>query len=169
MQYWETRLLGHFGPSRLSCTIWVIVGYFGPFFKPLSDHFLSNLGHFSPKIWSPKTRTVVWRVLRSECDIAAYEASQDMTLLHLWSPSGHPRQRGSSWWCCACCLAHHPPTRVAAPVSEQTNKEQRAPPAKQGGNGQLELLHSIHPHLARSSLQLQLKLCSPSLCALPHF
>ena len=66
-------------------------------------------------------------------------------------------------------LSPPPPTRVAAPVSEQTNKEQRAPPAKQGGDGQLELLHSILLHLARSSLQLQLKLCSPSLCALPHF
>ena len=93
-----------------------------------------------------------------------------MTLLHAFmKPFWSPKTERIQLVVLCLLLSPPPPTRVAAPVSEQTNKEQRAPPAKQGGNGQLELLHSIPLHLARSSLQLQLKLCSLSLCALPHF
>ena len=47
-------------------------------------------------------------------------------------------QLPASWLCCACCLAA-PASRVAAPVSEQTNKGRAA---GQSRNGQLGLLGS---------------------------
>ena len=68
----------------------------------------------------------------------------------------------SSWLCCACCLAA-PASRVAAPVSEQTNKGRAA---GQSRNGQLGLLGSSAASSSQPPTAPQ-ALLSVSVCFTP--
>ena len=68
----------------------------------------------------------------------------------------------ASWLCCACCLAA-PASRVAAPVSEQTNKGRAA---GQSRNGQLGLLGSSAASSSQPPTAPQ-ALLSVSVCFTP--